>query len=142
VRRCDGLVDEAGRGEVGVLHLKPSRDQVAVDLLERQALSSASLCKGRHTGQTVEAVLPRRRANKSQPGRATALFPLAASYRCCGRREGPQGVSGAQCGLRHDRVGRCRKVKSEVTKGSERVVGKAAGDECVFIPGEGPRAGR
>ena len=22
------------------------------------------------------------------------------------------------------------------TKGSERVVGKAAGDECVFIPGE------
>jgi hypothetical protein len=24
------------------------------------------------------------------------------------------------------------------TKGSERVVGKAAGDECVFIPGEGP----
>jgi hypothetical protein len=24
------------------------------------------------------------------------------------------------------------------TKGSERVIGKAAGDECVFIPGEGP----
>jgi hypothetical protein len=24
------------------------------------------------------------------------------------------------------------------TKGSERVVGKAAGDECVFIPGEEP----
>jgi hypothetical protein len=24
------------------------------------------------------------------------------------------------------------------TKGSERGVGKAAGDECVFIPGEGP----
>ena len=24
------------------------------------------------------------------------------------------------------------------TKGSERVVGKAARDECVFIPGEGP----
>jgi hypothetical protein len=24
------------------------------------------------------------------------------------------------------------------TKGSERVVGKAAGDECDFIPGEGP----
>jgi hypothetical protein len=30
-------------------------------------------------------------------------------------------------------VGRCRKVKSEGTKGRERVVGKAAGDECVFI---------
>jgi hypothetical protein len=35
-------------------------------------------------------------------------------------------------------VGRCRQVKSEGEKGRERVVGKAAGDECVFIPGEGP----
>ena len=26
------------------------------------------------------------------------------------------------------------------TKRSERVVGKAAGDECVFIPGAGPAA--
>ena len=26
-------------------------------------------------------------------------------------------------------------------KGRERVVGKAAGDECVFIPGEGPEVG-
>jgi hypothetical protein len=33
-------------------------------------------------------------------------------------------------------VGRYRKVKSEETKGRERVVGKAAGDECVFIPNE------
>jgi hypothetical protein len=31
-------VDEVGRGGVGVLHLRPSRDQVAVDLLERRAL--------------------------------------------------------------------------------------------------------
>jgi hypothetical protein len=38
VRRCDGLVDEAGRGGAGILHLRPSRDQVAVDLLERRAL--------------------------------------------------------------------------------------------------------
>jgi hypothetical protein len=29
---------------------------------------------------------------------------------------GPQGVSGAQCGLRHDRVGRCRKLKNEGEK--------------------------
>ena len=28
--------------------------------------------------------------------------------------------------------------RGEGTKGSERVVGKAAGDECVFMPGEGP----
>jgi len=33
----------------------------------------------------------------------------------------------------------CRKVRERKgTKGSERVVGKAAGDECVFIPVEGP----
>jgi hypothetical protein len=35
-------------------------------------------------------------------------------------------------------VGRCRKVKIEGGKGRERVVGKAARDEYVFIPGEGP----
>jgi hypothetical protein len=35
-------------------------------------------------------------------------------------------------------VGRCKKVKSEGGKGRERVVGKAAGNECVFIPGEVP----
>ena len=35
--------------------------------------------------------------------------------------------------------GRCRKVgEGKGTKERERVVGKAAGDECVFIPGEGP----
>ena len=33
-------------------------------------------------------------------------------------RGGLQGVSGAQCGLRHDRVGRCRKLKSEGTSAS------------------------
>jgi hypothetical protein len=34
---------------------------------------------------------------------------------------------------------RCRKVREgKGTKGSERVVGKAAGDERVFIAGEGP----
>ena len=49
-----------------------------------------------------------------------------------------QGVSGAQHGLRYDRVGQCNMVKSEGRKGRERVAGKAAGDECVFIPSEGP----
>jgi len=35
--------------------------------------------------------------------------------------------------------GRCRKVGEEKErKERERVVGKAAGDKCVFIPGEGP----
>jgi hypothetical protein len=47
-------------------------------------------------------------------------FPLAASYRLCGKgRGGPQGASGARCGLRYDRVGRCRKAKSEGKKGRE-----------------------
>ena len=37
------------------------------------------------------------------------------------------------------RGGRRRKVREgKGTKGSERVVRKAAGDECVFIAGEGP----
>ena len=99
------------------------------------------MCKGRRTGQTVEAVLPRRRANKSQPVALRHYSHWPGRIGAVERRGGPQGVSGAQCGLRHDRVGRCRKVKSEGTKGRERVVGKAAGDECVFILAKG-RAGR
>jgi hypothetical protein len=38
-------------------------------------------------------------------------------------------------------VGRCRKVKREGERGRERVVGKAVGDEYVFILAKG-RAGR
>ena len=69
--------------------------------------------KGRRTGQMVEEIiLPRRRANKSQPVtlRHFSHWP---------RRIGS--------------VGRYRKLKSEGKKRRERVVGKAAGDECVFI---------
>jgi hypothetical protein len=55
-------------GGAGVLYLRPSRDQVAGDPLERRGALSVSLCKGRRTGQAVEEImLPRRRANKSQP---------------------------------------------------------------------------
>jgi hypothetical protein len=44
-----------------------------------------------------------------------------------------------RCGLRHQRGGRYRKVREgKGTKEREIVDGKAAGDECVFIPGEGP----
>jgi hypothetical protein len=57
----------------GVLHLRPSHDQVAGDLLERQALHRCR-CQG-STGQTIdERMLPRRRANKSQPSRCD-IFP-------------------------------------------------------------------
>ena len=42
---------------------------------------------------------------------------------------------GAACGTRE----RCRKVrKGKDTTEKERIVEQAAGDECVFIPGEGP----
>jgi hypothetical protein len=35
--------------------------------------------------------------------------------------------------------GQCRRVgEGKGTEERERVVGKAAGDECFFIPGEGP----
>jgi hypothetical protein len=75
-------------------------------------------------------VLPRRQANKSQP---VALRHFSHWPRRIGSvgKGGPQGVSGARRGL---------KMKSEGKreKGREGVVGKAARDECVFIPGEGP----
>jgi hypothetical protein len=82
-------------------------------------------------------VLPRRQANKSQP---VALRHFSHWPRRIGSvgSGGPQGVSRARRGLRHDRVGRCRNVKSEGEKRREEVAGKAVGDECVFIPGEGP----
>jgi hypothetical protein len=101
VRRYDGLVDEAGRGGVGVLYLRPSYDQVAVDLLGRRALCQHHCARVDTRVRRSRQCRRGRRANKSQPGR-------------------------------------CRKVKSEGTKGRERVVGKAVGDECVFIPGKGP----
>jgi hypothetical protein len=96
------------------------------------------IVKGRRTGQTVdETMLPRRRANESQPSRCD-IFPT-------GRVVSVLWGLGAWQGSRWSsarpeaRGGRCRQVRDgKGTKGSERVVGKAAGDECVFIPGEGP----
>jgi hypothetical protein len=49
-------------------------------------------------------------------------------------REGACREGGARRGLRHD-GGRMRRVEEE--NGVKRVVGKAAGDEHVFIPGRG-----
>jgi hypothetical protein len=70
--------------------------------------------------------------------RAATFFPLAASYRFC-RDQGPgRGVGGARRGLRHEGAVQAGVREGKGTKGSERVVGKAAGDECFFIPGEGP----
>ena len=59
--------------EEGIMHLRPSHDQVAGDLLERWGLHRRH-CQG-WTGQMVdETMLPRRRANKSQPSRCD-MFP-------------------------------------------------------------------
>ena len=69
--------------------------------------------------------------------RTATLFLLAASYRFCrDRRAGREQVE-LRSSLRHERrVQEGREPRGK--KGRERVVGKAAGDECVFIPGEGP----
>jgi hypothetical protein len=55
-----------------------------------------------------------------------------------GTRGPGRGVSGAGCGLRHEGAVQERWEGGREPKERERVVGKAAGDECVFIPGEGP----
>jgi hypothetical protein len=96
-------------GGAEVLHLRPSRDQVAGDLLERRALHQ------RHCA-TVDARVRRsrrqcclrRRANKSQPVVLRHYIPTGRVVSVLwGRGGGPQGVSGAQCGLRHDPRGGC-----------------------------------
>jgi hypothetical protein len=83
-----------------------------------------------------ETVLPRCQANKSQ---LVALGHFSYWPRRIGfvGRGSPQGVSGARRGLKHDQAGRCRKVKRRGKEGRERIAGKAAGDERVFIHSEG-----
>jgi hypothetical protein len=55
-----------------------------------------------------------------------------------GTRAPGRGVCGAQRGLRHEGAVQGRWERGREQKEGERVVGKAAGDGCVFIPGEGP----
>ena len=116
------------------MYLRPSRDQVAGDLLERRALHRRR-CQG-STGQTVdERMLPRRRANKSQPSRCD-IFPTGRVVSVLWRLGAWQGNkrSSARPGTRR----RCRKVgEGKGTKQRERVVVKRRGDKCVFIL-EGP----
>jgi hypothetical protein len=95
-------------------------------------------------GQMVEeTVLPRRQANKSRP---VALGHFSHWPRCFGivGKRGPQGVSGARRGLKHDRVGRCRNVKSEGKNGREGVAGKATGTSVslCLVKGWAGRFGR
>jgi hypothetical protein len=55
-----------------------------------------------------------------------------------GTRAPGRGVCGAQRGLRHEGAVQGRWERGREQKEGERVVGKAAGGECVFVPGEGP----
>jgi hypothetical protein len=88
---------------------------------------------GRRTGQRVdETMLPRRRANKCQPSRCDIFLGSV------GTRGPSRGVSGARRGPRHEGAVQARWERVREQKERERAVGKAAGDECVFIPGEGP----
>jgi hypothetical protein len=102
------------RGGAGVLHLRPSRDQVAGDLSERRTLDQ------RHCPRVNAQV------RRSRRQRCRGVERIRAS--CCdisptGRVVSVlwEGVSGARRGLRDDRVGGCRKVKGEGRKGRERV---------------------
>ena len=97
-----------------ILHLRPSRDRVAGDLLERQALHQRH-CQGSTHGQTVdETVLPRRRGMRASSRAKT--FPDWSCHIVC---RGP--------------------VQEHEEKGGEieRTVGKVAGNDCAFIPGRG-----
>jgi len=76
---------------------------------------------------------------RASRGTAT-FFPLAASYRFCGDRGAGREQVELGSSLKHERrVQEGREPRGK--KGRERVVGKAAGDECVFILAKG-RAGR
>jgi hypothetical protein len=60
------------------------------------------IIRGRCTGQTVdETMLPRRRANKSQPSRCD-IFPTGRVVSAVGTRGPGRGVSGARRRLRHE----------------------------------------
>jgi hypothetical protein len=86
---------------------------------------------GRSTRQWCRAV-ERMRAS----GPAEAFLSLATSYQSGGPGGAQEGSGVRRRGLRHG-GGRCRAVKEGGRKGTESDVGKAAGDEDVFIPSAG-----
>jgi len=63
--------------EEGIMHLRPSHDQVAGDLPERRALH-----RRHYQGSTRQCCRGVERIRVSR--RAATFFPLAASYRFCG----------------------------------------------------------
>ena len=70
------------------------------------------------------------------------IFPTGRLVWVLSGLGGPgRGVCGARRGLRHEGPVQEGERERKGTKERERVVGKAAGDECVFILAKG-RAGR
>jgi hypothetical protein len=134
MRRCDGLADEAGRGGAGVLHLRSSRDQVAGDLLERRALHQRHCprddARVRRSRRQCCRGIERIRASRSRCG----IFPTGRVVSVLWGGE----AAGSKWGSVRPEARPGGGTKSEGRKGRERVAGKAAGDERVFIPGEGP----
>src|SRR4051812_16967311 len=113
-----------------VLHLRSSHNHVAGRFI-------SVIVKGRCTGRTVDEIMqPRRRANESQSSRCD-VFPtgcVVSVLRAQGARQGSQRSSAWS----EARGGLCRRdEEGKGTKESKRGIGKAAEDECVFIPGEG-----
>ena len=109
-----------------VLHLRSSHNQVAGRFI-------SVIVKGRRTGQTVNKTMPpRRRANESRPSRCD-IFPTGCVVSVL---RGPGGPTGSQWSSAWSEARGGEEGKG--TKGSERVVGKVVGDECVFMSGSGP----
>jgi hypothetical protein len=123
-------------------HLRPSRDQVAGDVLERRALHQRHCARvdawvRRSRRQCCRGV-ERIRASRSRCGIVPTGRVVAVLW---GKGGKPQGVSGARRDLRHDRVGRCRKVKSEGKKGGRELLEKRRGTSASLYLAKG-RAGR
>ena len=83
-------------------------------------------------------MLPRRRANKSQPSRCD-IFPTGRVVSVSVGTKGPgRGVSGVRRGLRHEGVVQ-EGGRGEENKREGEICWKAAGDECVFIRRRGSK---
>ena len=100
------------------------------------------IVKGRRTGQTVnETMLPRRRANESQPSRCD-IIPTGRVVSVLWGPGAGRGVGGARCGLRHEGrgAGRCERGGRE-QKEARELLKKRRGTSASLYLAKG-RAGR
>jgi hypothetical protein len=113
------------------LHVRSSHDQVAGDLLERQALHQRHFQGSTYSGTVYEIILPRRRANKTRWS-CCGILPTSRVISILWRPGALQGVSGARHGLKHD--GRPVQDREEMgVKGRRELLEKVAENVCVFI---------